>query len=291
MATLTPTITLSGGGGYGATATATVSGGAITAINVVNPGRGYTSAPTVTFQNGVGLGTTSRAEATATIANGAVSAITVGVNSGIGYTTGNEPVVLVGPPTALTEDNTVISYAGDQGLITGIGTTSLAGVAVTGLVLDLVIPDDSWLRNSAITQPAVATVSGLSTGDYFVIRNSNVGHGLTSLDTVNGAVGVGTTYIDNVYRVAHFTAGVSTDSIGFGATTLTQVVVSVNSLNGLSGLGYSMFFGEYSWGKMVVNDRSVSRAYTVNTSNGVTGILTGPIIQRTKPLKVGSYST
>ena len=91
--------------------------------------------------------------------------------------------------------------------------------------------------------------------------------------------------------MAHFTAGVSTDSIGFGATTLTQVVVSVNSLNGLSGLGYSMFFGEYSWGKMVVNDRSVSRAYTVNTSNGVTGILTGPIIQRTKPLKVGSYST
>ena len=50
--------------------------------------------------------------------------------------------------------NTVISYSGDHGIITGIGTTSLGGVAVTGLVFDLVIPSDSFLRKSEFTQGA-----------------------------------------------------------------------------------------------------------------------------------------
>jgi hypothetical protein len=43
----TPTVTITGGGGSGATATATVSGGAITAIALTNPGSGYTSNPLI----------------------------------------------------------------------------------------------------------------------------------------------------------------------------------------------------------------------------------------------------
>ena len=69
-------------------------------------------------------------------------------------------------------------------------------------------------------------------------------------------MGVGTTYIDNVYRVAHRTLGVTTDAMGFGSTVVTQVVVSVNSLNGLTGLGTGMYFGDYSYGKLQLNDRS-----------------------------------
>ncbi len=70
-----PTITLSGGGGYGATATATVSGGAITAINVVNPGRGYTSAPTVAIT----------AHSSDSSATGASGTATVGTTTYTGY--------------------------------------------------------------------------------------------------------------------------------------------------------------------------------------------------------------
>jgi hypothetical protein len=44
-----PTVTISGGGGSGAQATATISGGMVTAINIINPGSGYTGAPTVTI--------------------------------------------------------------------------------------------------------------------------------------------------------------------------------------------------------------------------------------------------
>ena len=44
----TPAVTISGGGGSGATASATLSGGVVTSVNVLTPGSGYTSVPTVT---------------------------------------------------------------------------------------------------------------------------------------------------------------------------------------------------------------------------------------------------
>jgi len=274
-----------------AAATAVVGvGTTVTSIVISDGGKGYTSVPTVSIQTPVGLGTTSGATATATISGGSVTAISVDT-SGTGYAQTTHPRVLIGPPTFVTETNTIDSYSGDFGIITGIGTTSIAGVAVTGLVLDLVIPYDSFLRNSDITQPSAITASGIGTGDLFVIRNSNVGGGLTSLDENNAVVGVGTTFMDGVYRAAHVTTGVTTDAIGFGQTTVTQVVVSVSSTDGLTGLAVSHFYGEYSWGKLQLTDRNKSQAYTVNTTNGITGIETGPVVVRQKSLKVKSYST
>ena len=43
-----PAVTISGGGGSGATASASLSGGIVTAVNILTPGSGYTSTPTVT---------------------------------------------------------------------------------------------------------------------------------------------------------------------------------------------------------------------------------------------------
>jgi hypothetical protein len=55
-----PAVTISGGGGSGATAHATVAGGLVTAVIVDTPGKGYTSAPTVSF-GGPGTGATATA--------------------------------------------------------------------------------------------------------------------------------------------------------------------------------------------------------------------------------------
>ena len=44
-----PTVTFSGGGGSGASATVVVTGGVVTAVNMVTGGTGYTSAPTITI--------------------------------------------------------------------------------------------------------------------------------------------------------------------------------------------------------------------------------------------------
>ena len=287
-----------------AAATAIVSaGGTIESITISGTGntggRGYSTAPSVTIQNPVGMGTTARAEATATISGGSVNTITVGVQSGVGYTGTNPPLVLVGPPVDITESNSVDSYSGDFGIISGIGFTSV-GVASTGITLDLCIPYDSWLRNSDITQGSTSgiTTSGIEVGDYLVVRNSNVGNsgfGLTSLQSNNSVCGVGTIFIDNIYRVAA-AVGVNTSAIGFGtvgvgSTTVTRVTVSVSSTEGISGIGNSNFYGEFSWGKIVLSSRAKSQAFTVNTTNGISGIETGPNVQRVLPLKIENYDT
>ena len=143
-----------------AAATAVVSAaGTITSVVISDGGKGYTSAPTVTIQNPVGLGTTARAESTATIANGSVSAITVGVQSGIGYTGTNPPVVLIGAQPTLTESNTVVSFTGDSGVISGIAITTVGGITHPTIQLDLVVPFDSDLRNSNITQGVILMCS------------------------------------------------------------------------------------------------------------------------------------
>ncbi len=53
--TTPPVIQITGGGGYGCTAEAVISNtGALLAVRVTNPGRGYTSAPTVAYSGGGG---------------------------------------------------------------------------------------------------------------------------------------------------------------------------------------------------------------------------------------------
>jgi hypothetical protein len=54
--TTAPTVTITGGGGTGATATASVSGGVITGITIGAAGTGYKTNPTITLSGGGGTG-------------------------------------------------------------------------------------------------------------------------------------------------------------------------------------------------------------------------------------------
>jgi hypothetical protein len=74
-----PTITFTGGGGSGAAATA-VLGKAVGSLTLTNPGSGYTSAPTISFTGGGGSG----AAATATLATRVVTGVTL-TSGGSGY--------------------------------------------------------------------------------------------------------------------------------------------------------------------------------------------------------------
>ena len=273
-----------------AAATALVSAaGTISSIVISNGGVGYSTSPEVNIQNPIGFGTTARALATSVISvGGTVSSISV-TSPGTGYTDTNPPVVLIGPPTFTTEDNTIVSYQGDFGIITGIATTSV-GAAVTGIVFDLVIPQNSSLRNADVT--SFTTRSGIDTGYYFIVFNSNVGNGVTSLGEGNSVVGVGTSFLDNIYRVA--SVGIATTgAIGLGVTVVTRVTVSVSNFNGLTipGLGYSSFYGEYSWGRLLLSERNKLQSYNAITTKGIVGIQTGPVVKRNKSLKYQNYSS
>jgi hypothetical protein len=274
-----------------AAATALVSvAGTISSIIISDGGVGYSTNPTVIIENPTGLGVTQRATATSTISvGGTVTSISIS-NPGTGYTTTNPPIVLIEPPSVTREIVDNVSYEGDFGIITGVGTTSV-GAATTGIVFDFFIPENSFLRDLEINSVGIATtgVSGIGSDYYFVVYNSNIGYGVTSLNSSGSVVGVGTTFLDNIYQVTSVSIG-QTHALGVGLTYVAKVTVSVEDYNGLSGLGYSSFFGEYSWGRIYNLSRSSPQTFDYY-NNGIIGVSTSPKVQRFNPLRYLNYNT
>ena len=298
----------------GAAGTAIVSGlGTISSVAISTGGIGYSTA-VVSFgstsigDNSVGVVTTStRAFGTPVIsAAGTITGIAI-TAVGSGYTSSNPPSVLISPPTWYEEENTVTSYGGDSGIIVGFGTTTVGVATGYQLVFDLHIPASSDLRNSNITGTAV-TISGISTGDYFVVNNSNVGASSTSIASLaaDGAViGIGTQFVNNVYEVNTFEivqspTGVASDGVGIGTTHMNRVFVKIGEhldWNGqwpsFSGVGIQTgnYFGSYSWGKILLPSRSEENAFTAYTLGGTGGISTSPVVRRSRSLKSKQYYT
>ena len=277
----------------GAAATAVVSyAGTISSIVISDGGVGYTTSPTVTILTPVGIGTTQRAEASASISvGGTVSSISI-TSPGTGYTFTNPPLVLIEIPSVTREYIEDVAYNGDFGIITGIATTSV-GVASTGIVFDLFIPEDSFLRDLEINSVGIATtgVSGIQTGYYFTVFNSNVGNGVTSIDEGNNTIGIGSTFIDNIYKVAAVSIA-QTACAGFAQTYVAKVTVSLSEYNGVdtAGLGFSGFYGEYSWGLISATTRSEPKSFA-SYNNGIVGITTSPVVQRYNSLKYQNYTS
>ena len=280
----------------GASATATVSAaGTISGLTLTNAGEGYGSV-IVSIASTVGIATTSTtATATGTVgASGTISALTV-TSGGVGYSTITPPAVLISPPSITKETVDVFGYSGDEGRVVGIATTMVG--TNFHMVFDLYLPDNAF--NDIINVSTALTVTQLSQGDYFKISNSNIGAATTSIKSFTGTgttIGIGTQFFDNVYyannvmTVIKSVAGVST------AVKRIQVRVQDNfpagydftTNSGMTTLGE--YFGDYSWGKVIIESRTVSTAYTGNTSSGVGGLSTSPQIIRFAPLKYTNYS-
>ena len=265
-----------------AIATAIVSvAGTITSIVVTNGGTGYSTAPSIIISKSQ---TNASAIATCNVSGiGTISLIEI-TSSGFGYTSSNPPQILIGQDPVKIETITNVNYEGDFGIITGIGTTSISGVS-TGLVFDFYIPKDSSLRNSSEVGVAL-TVSGIQTGYYFTIYNSVIGNGVTSINDDNTVLGIGTSYLDNVYQ-AFDVKIISADAFGIGNTTdIVRVVSSVSSYNNLTGIGNSQFFGLFSWGRLYDFDRSSSpKVFPLSIENGISGLSTSPLIVRVNPMR------
>jgi hypothetical protein len=270
-----------------ASANAIVSiAGTIAFIEIVHGGKGYINPPIVTIQSSVGIGTTSNVGATAisSITSGIVTSIQI-VNSGLGYTHTNPPIILIEPPNTFEETNEVESYEGDFGYIVGISTGSV-GVASTAIVFDFYIPQNSFLRDISVA--GVTTISGIQTGYYFIVYNSNIGNSITSLNSDGFVAGIGTTFIDNVYQTSSVSIA-QTTLTGVGLTYIARVVASVENYDSLVGINTENFFGEYSWGKIKLKSRVKNVAYNAHTFNGISGLTTSTILKRTNPLRFSKY--
>jgi len=270
-----------------AAATAIVSAaGTITSINIVNSGLGYTFVPELTISSPVGLGTTQRASGTVSISGGSVSSVTI-VNPGTGYTSSNPPVVLFEQPYTIREEINVLDYTGDYGVIVGLGTTDNG--SQEQLIFDLFIPEDSFMRNIALVGTAV-TISGISTGDYFTIHgtNTSIGNTFETQRTDGSSIGIGTTALDMVYQASSVETKLVTIT-GIGQTYINRVVTNVDSY----GVGFSTVslpnLGNYSWGKITLDERPQQKSFEFYGKNGYTGISTSGFVFRNSNLKYDNY--
>jgi hypothetical protein len=160
---------------------------------------------------------------------------------------------------------------------------------------------------------SATTLSGISTGDYFTIFNSNVSIGatgspLTSFDTSNNIIGITTSYIDSVFQVksvqivSRSIGGISTNvvrinsgvtgvsTIGFSSTT--EFFDSTNFtfddsgiLTFAGGISTSNYFAEFSWGKLILDARDKQLSHEARTLNGFSGLSTSDSISRTRYLR------
>ncbi len=283
-----------------AAATAVVSGlGTISSFTLSTGGVGYGATPDVSIgKTSVGVGTTADAIGTATISGGVVTGIAVSVG-GVGYSQTSPPEVLVGPPGISEEESKVGSFNGDFGSIVGFGTTTVS--TNPHFMFDFFINRDSFLRDPLVMVDSAAagsitTVSSMSAGDYFVIENSNIGLAATSITTLDGSanvVGIGTSFIDNVYRVATAeTVRVNVTGIGFTDVrrVFTRVADTMNDFTFGVGITSSPNYGNFSWGRIDITSRGSLTAYTARTSSGVGGLSTSPSVERSASLKYKGYN-
>ena len=261
----------------GASATAIVSAtGSITSINITEAGRGYTSVPTIKITPPIGSGTTtgigSTAFATATLTNGEVSGVTLNA-IGLGYTRSNPPQVIIEEPVFKTEKITSIDQVqGFTGIITGIKEVTNSG--------------QLGIKFFYRTERVGENTNDLVVGYPIMITDTTVGTGITSVDTHNSSiVGIGTTFLDNIYIVHDRVAtgsenGEITCNILNGTTTGIPGVGMTGFYN-VSETGVTTSLGRLSWGRLynaTRSDNPISIGVTGLTINS--GLTTFPTIQR-----------
>ena len=270
----------SGSIGVGAAFTATVSStGTITGLTTSNAGSGYSGNVTVKIAPPVGVGTT--ATATATLSNGVVSSTTI-TNAGTGYTFTNPPQVIASLPSFQTEKiNTIENVEGYTGIITGIQKTTRTGGK----------PALKFFFN-AKTQNASGVLvnvdaNKLKVGYPILVTGTKVGSGLTSINGVNASVvGIGTTFVDNIYIVKTISTNGSLGEIVCDVhTNSNSSVTGINTVGfhstGQSGMTTSL--GQINWGRLYgLNLNRSANPISIGVT-GLTvdaGLSTFPTIQR-----------
>lgn len=236
-------------------------------------------------------------------------------------------LVLISPPKHSQETIGVSTYYGDSGIIVGIAFTPgfniTVGVGSTvpvdKITFDFFIPTDSHLRESTITGTPV-TVSGITTGDFFVIDKSNIGVSQKQrycYGTDNSIVGISTNFLDGIYQVSESSI-IEASVTGVGIAYINRVVVNVTGAgitnfssiisyfdSTLQTFDYSVsdlannnvqiydtmpYYGNFTWGKLVFSPRVGVNTFVSYAKYGLSGINTSDYVQRTNRLKFKNYT-
>lgn len=268
-----------------ATSVPSISNDSISNLIIVDGGVGYTTNPTISVSSPVGIGQTCTATTTIN-QNGEITSINI-INNGSGYDSSNIPNVIIEEPTFTYEIIDEVLYEGDFGNIVGVSTTTI-GVSSLGLNFDLLIPTNSYIRNENFSRVGIAStgISGIKTGYYFSISNSNIGNIINSLNNDGISIGISTQFMDNIYQVYDYNIN-QKNILGVGITYVNTITVKVNNYTDIVGASSTNYFGEYSWGKLY----NLKRYYPKEFESYPVGITSSSIVRRYKPLKYLNYVT
>ena len=259
------------------------SSGQINNISIVDGGSGYTGS-TVNLsiespndvirqytnynQTSISVGINTRATATATVTNGSLTNTTI-TNPGSGYTSSNLPQVIAPAHQVQSEFiKNINNVAGFSGIITGI-----TAIQDTDLYLEF------YMEASNVNGTGPADFTTLEVGTPIYVYDTYIGAGATSVDNSDNIIGIGTTFLDNVYYVSEEVYSVSKNSlIDVGVVTCKMSSTSTNII----GLSTSTeFAGKFSWGRLQGTDIRSDSPLAIDV-NGytVSGLATYPSIQR-----------
>ena len=284
----------SGNIGVGFAATALVNADSTVTLQATFPGgSGYTSNPTVSISPppviGVGIGTTATAILNVTsgiVTSGFMTQAQIGSGSGLGYTHTNPPQVLIEAPEFKSEKiNTIENVEGYTGIITGIQkTTRAGGKPALKFFFNSVTQNDSGVLINV-------DANKLKVGYPILVSGTKVGSGVTSINGVNASVvGIGTTFVDNIYIVKTIATNGSLGEIVCDVHTnsnssITPGGVGINTVGfhstGQSGMTTSL--GTINWGRLYGNSLTRSENPISIGVTGLTvdaGLSTFPTIQR-----------
>ena len=238
---------------FGVDATEAVSGGDnVSAVSVVSGKTRYLEVPAVTFSGGAG----SNAAATASIAGGAVTAITV-TNTGTAYT--SAPTVTIAKPRRVIPTSGVtiateqIAYA-THGLVAGesvkyfhAGSTAISGlsndteyfVSALGLAAGTFRLATTAIASAGRTALAGVAISG--TGGQFTCTATTlaVGDHIVIGGTITGTGSITSHTAGKIYEVSAVT-GTSPSVTGFTVTQEDGTAVVSTAGNG-TGLTYTPY--------------------------------------------------
>jgi hypothetical protein len=184
----------------------------------------------------------------------------------------------------------VQNIEGDFGVIVGIGSTSVLGVANTCLIFDLFIPTDSYLRDNEFNS-GISTegISGIQTGYRFVVSRTTEGSPNTAFDIDGNTISIGTTFLDNIYECLDFSNEISFLA-GIGFTNVTKVTTAVNYFDGIEFVNPLGFIEDFNFvGGTQITARSNEIYNNVSVSGGV-GINATFDIQRNNVGEVSNVS-
>ena len=223
---------------------------------------------------------------------------------------------MIESPTLVSEIDNVSSYHGDNGVIVGFGTTTVG--TQNKIIVDFHIPSDSYLRDTSIVT-GIATLSSISSGDFFSLFETNVGTGstITTYDNAGNIIGVSTYNIDTIFQADTVTNETVT-IVGLGTTTVRRVMAKISGIstvnwdstagddtfdstnytfdNTAETVSYSgiitsgLFFGNYTWGRIDLHSRSEDNYFEAYGRNGYAGLHTSAVVQRTNRLKFQDYT-